>query len=215
MANSAFIFDLDGVLTDTAHLHFVAWRHVARSLGLDFDHQDNEQLKGIDRVNSLRWILRKGDIQLNETCFHDLLQSKNDHYLEQLENFGPDELHPGVLACFAELKRRNVAIGLASASKNARKVIDKLGIAQWFDHIGDITRVKQSKPAPDIFLAVAEALGIAPEHCIGIEDAVSGVSAIKAAGMYAVGIGQADVLQSADIVFADMANLDLSRLPIA
>lgn len=212
MKTCAVIFDLDGVLTDTAEFHFIAWKAIANNLGIEFNQEDNEQLKGVDRENSLTYIINKGDVTIDERQFNDLLAEKNDHYLTLINDISPSHLFPGVLTCFAVLKKANIKIGLASASKNARLVINKLGIEPWFDFIGDAAAVAHSKPAPDIFLSVAEGLGVATQYCIGVEDAVAGISAIQSAQMFAVGIGDAQVLTQAALVFPSMSEFDLDKV---
>jgi len=208
MTTSAVIFDLDGVLTDTAEFHFIAWQTTANKLGIDFSKEDNEKLKGVDRENSLKYILAKAQLTIDSTKFEQLLKEKNDHYLRLISTIDSSHLFDGVLTCFAALKKANIKIGLASASKNADLVINKLGIAEHFDFIGDAASVAKSKPAPDIFLSVAHGLQVAPKNCIGVEDAVAGVSAIKSANMFAVGIGEPQVLTQADIVFSNMSEFD-------
>ena len=212
MKPEAFIFDLDGVLTDTAEFHFIAWQAIARELGLDFNLEDNEALKGVDMAGSLQRILDKGGLSVSDQVFAQLLDKKNRHYLTLIQDISPDHLFDGVLACFTELKSLGIKIGLASASKNALLVLTGLGIREQFDFIGDAASVAHGKPAPDIFLSVAKGLNIKPELCIGIEDAVAGVSAIKAANMYAVGIGEPGVLTQADLVFASTAQLDIGKV---
>jgi beta-phosphoglucomutase len=208
MKASAVIFDLDGVLTDTAEFHFIAWQAIANKLGVAFDKEDNEKLKGVDRVNSLKYILAKDNLIVDNNKFEDLLREKNAQYLTLIDGIGPSHLFDGVLSCFSTLKKANIKIGLASASKNASLVITKLGIEHLFDFIGDAASVTNSKPAPDIFLSVAQGLKVLPESCIGVEDAVAGVSAIKSANMFAVGIGDAKVLTQAELVFPNMSKFD-------
>ncbi len=209
MKTSAVIFDLDGVLTDTAEFHFIAWQAIAKRLVINFDQSDNEALKGVDRQASLQYILDKGAKTLSKKEFKQLLFDKNQHYLQLIEQITPSHLYTGVLTCFEKLTAAGIKIGLASASKNAALVIKKLGIETLFDYVGDAAAVAHSKPAPDIFLAVAQGLKVAPQHCIGIEDAVAGVSAIKAANMFAVGIGDENILAQADLVFPSIEQLDL------
>jgi len=206
------IFDLDGVLTDTAEFHFIAWQATANKLGVSFNRDDNEKLKGVDRENSLQYILDKESLKVSAEKFQELLNQKNEHYLTLINEVDPSYLFDGVLNCFSALKKSNINIGLASASKNASLVIKKLGIEDLFDFVGDAAAVANSKPAPDIFLSVAQGLQVTPESCIGIEDAVAGVSAIKSANMFAVGIGEASILTQADIVFSNMSELDFNKL---
>lgn len=212
MKTSAVIFDLDGVLTDTAEFHYIAWKAIANKLGIEFNQEDNEKLKGVDRENSLRYIIDKGGIKIDAEQFEQLLVKKNEHYLTLINDINPSHLFPGVLNCFATLKKANIKIGLASASKNASLVINKLGIEPLFDFIGDAASVAHSKPAPDIFLAVAEGLKVAPQNCIGVEDAVAGITAIKSANMFAVGIGDAQVLTQAELIFPNMNEFDFDMV---
>ncbi len=212
MKTSAVIFDLDGVLTDTAEFHFIAWKAIANKLGVDFDIDDNEKLKGVDRENSLMYIIKKGGIAMEANQFNHLLAEKNEHYLTLINDINPSHLFDGVLTCFTTLKKANIKIGLASASKNAALVINKLGIESSFDFIGDAAAVAHSKPAPDIFLSVAEGLKVKPENCVGVEDAVAGISAIKSANMFAVGIGDAKVLTQAELVFPSMSEFDFGTV---
>lgn len=209
MTIQAVIFDLDGVLTDTAEFHFIAWKSIAHSLGVDFNLNDNEALKGVDRRNSLQHILDKGNLTIDELLFNQLLDKKNTHYLSLIEAITPKHLFEGVLSCFTILKSKGIKLGLASASRNAIFVLNKLGIKSQFDFIGDAASVGKSKPAPDIFLSVAAGLGVLPHDCIGVEDAVTGITAIKAADMYAVGIGDAKILNQADQNFANFNQLNL------
>ena len=215
MKTSAVIFDLDGVLTDTAEFHFIAWKAIANKLGIEFNQEDNEKLKGVDRENSLMYIIEKGGIAMEANQFNHLLAEKNQHYLTLINDINPSHLFDGVLTCFATLKKANIKIGLASASKNANLVINKLGIEPLFDFIGDAASVAHNKPAPDIFLAVAKGLQVTPQSCIGVEDAVAGISAINSAKMFAVGIGDAQVLTQAKLVFASMGDFEFDTVQTA
>lgn len=212
MSCRAVIFDLDGVLTDTAIYHFYAWKALADELGITFTEHDNEQLKGVDRLGSLRWILQKGGLTLSGAEEARLMQQKNAHYLELIDHITPDNLYPGVQPLFAELKHSGIKIGLASASKNAAFVVERLGIAAQFDYIADANQVTNSKPDPEVFLLAASGLGVAPQHCIGVEDALAGIEAINRAGMKAIGIGDARVLSGALKVYPDVAAITLTNL---
>ena len=212
MTIKAVIFDLDGVLTDTAHYHFQAWQALAHELGISFTEQDNEQLKGVDRLGSLRWILQQAQRQLSPEEETRLMQQKNAHYLELIAHMSPADLFDGVQQLFAELRQHGIKIGLASASKNAAMVVQRLGIASQFDYIADANNVVNSKPDPEVFLLAAKGLGVAPEHCIGVEDAVAGVEAINRAGMQAIGIGDPKVLKSALKVYQTVQELKLNEL---
>lgn len=212
MTVKAVIFDLDGVLTDTAHYHFQAWQALAQQLDIDFTEQDNEQLKGVDRLGSLRWILQKARRQVSSEQESQLMQQKNQHYLALIAHMSPADLFAGVLPLFAELRQNGIKIGLASASKNAAMVVERLGIASQFDYIADANNVQNSKPDPEVFLLAAKGLGVMPEHCIGVEDAVAGIEAINRAGMRAIGIGEPKILSQADRVYPKLQNLTLSDL---
>lgn len=200
MTIMACIFDLDGVITDTAHYHFLAWQRLAHSLGLPFDEEDNHRLKGVGRMESLDYILAKADRTFSREEREVLASAKNDDYKQLIQNISPAELLPGVLEALDWLDQAGWKIGLASASRNAPQVLKGLGITDRFHYVADAGAIANGKPAPDIFLDVARAFGLSPQHCIGVEDAVSGVTAIKAAGMFAAGIGDPAILTEADIV---------------
>ncbi|MBY0418306.1 MAG: beta-phosphoglucomutase [Pararheinheimera sp.] len=204
----AFIFDLDGVLTDTAEYHFLAWKQLATQLGIEFSRADNELLKGVDRMGSLELILQLGQKQLNQDEKLMLAEQKNTEYLKLVETMSPADLFPGVLPLFSSLKAAGVKTALASASKNAALVLQKLGIPASFDYVADSNLIKNGKPDPEIFLTCAQALGVKPELCIGVEDAPAGVTAIKAAGMYALGIGEEHALTQADLVIPAVSAID-------
>ncbi len=212
MTFKAFIFDLDGVITDTAHFHFLAWKKLADSLGIPFNEHDNERLKGVSRRQSLEFILAKSDKNYSEEEILAMMEKKNDDYIELIKGITPADILPGVREIFAELKQRGFKTALASASKNAAFVIGGLGMQADFDYIADANIIPNSKPAPDVFLDCAEHLGIAPADCVGVEDAAAGVEAINAAGMFSVGVGDADILGDADMVFADMQALDINTI---
>lgn len=212
MSRLAFIFDLDGVITDTAIYHYQAWKRLAERIGVSFTHEDNEQLKGVSRRDSLLWIVRKGGLSFSEEELLQMMEEKNDDYKVLIEEIGEKDIFAGVRELIAQIKARGDVVGLASASKNARTIVQKLGIESSFDYIADAAKITNSKPAPDIFLDVMSAFNMQPQQCIGIEDAAAGVEAIKAAGMMAVGIGSADILHEAEIVFADIASLNLDEV---
>jgi len=194
----ACIFDLDGVITDTAHYHFLAWRQLAQSLGIGFTETDNDKLKGIGRMESLDFILQKSDRDFSLSERQSLAQEKNDIYKQSIEKITPADLLPGIENTFVWLKHNGWKIGLASASRNAPQVIACLGVAGVFDYVADAGAIPKGKPAPDIFLKVAHTLKVDPPTCVGVEDAAAGVTAIKAAGMYAIGIGDTVTLAHAD-----------------
>ncbi|WP_222873831.1 beta-phosphoglucomutase [Hankyongella ginsenosidimutans] len=166
----AVIFDLDGVLTDTAEAHFRAWNRLASELGVPFDAVFNEQLKGVDRAGSLALILARGGLDLPEDEREALMARKNGYYLEEIADFSPDHLFPGARAVLQACRVNGLRVGLASASRNAPLLLRRLGIADLFDFVADAGAVARSKPAPDIFLAAAAGLGVVPEACLGVED---------------------------------------------
>ena len=207
----AIIFDLDGVITDTSYLHFIAWRELAESLGIAIDEKFNECLKGVSRMGSLELILKYGGQENNyaPTEKEALATKKNARYVELLQNITPENVLPGVLPFLEECHNNGIKTALASASKNAPFILDKLEISNHFDYVADAARVAHSKPAPDIFLAAAAGLDIAPAFCLGVEDAAAGIQAIHAAGMKAVGIGGKETLYEANLLLADTGKINL------
>jgi len=208
----ALIFDLDGVLTDTASLHYQAWKQLADELDIPFDRQTNERLKGVDRMASLSIILERADREYSEEERQTLAERKNGYYRNAIEHLGPQDLFPGVQRVLNEARATGLKIALASASRNATALLQKLGIADDFDIIVDANTIRRGKPDPEIFLAAASALGIPPAQCIGIEDAAAGIDAIHAAGMSAIGIGSAEQLPQADLILPDIAKCDINSI---
>ena len=192
MTIQAVIFDLDGVITDTAHLHFLAWKELGDSLGVEVNLELNELLKGISRQESLEIILRETGIYDNftEAERQALAERKNRTYVASLENLTPQDLLPGIGDCLKDLKKRGIQIGLASSSQNARLIIKKLGLEPYFEAMVDPRRLSKGKPDPEIYLKAAAALGLSPAKCAGVEDARAGIEAIRAAGMTAIALGQ-------------------------
>ncbi|MFM2086004.1 MAG: beta-phosphoglucomutase [Pseudomonadota bacterium] len=214
MSNTRFkavIFDLDGVITDTAHYHFLAWKQLADSQGVPFDAAFNEHLKGIDRMGSLDLILASSAKQYTAAEKLALADEKNLHYQQLIETMSADNLLPGAAQALATVRAAGLKIGLASVSKNAFTVLERLGITGAFDYVVDAARIAKGKPDPEIFLKAASELGVSPADCLGVEDAVAGVAAIKAAGMYALGIGLPAVLTQADLVIPGLDQFDLQR----
>jgi len=208
----ALIFDLDGVLTDTANLHYQAWKQLADELDIPFDRETNEALKGVDRMASLSIILERASREYSAEERQILAERKNGYYLDAIEQLGPQDVFPGVMTVLTQARAAGLKTALASASRNAVTLLQKLGIGDYFDAIADANTLLRGKPDPEIFLAAAAALGIAPAQCIGIEDAAAGIEAIHAAGMAAIGIGSAEQLPRADLVLADIAALDISHI---
>ncbi len=201
MKKKAFIFDLDGVIVDTAKFHFVAWQRLAAGLGIDFTAHENEQLKGVSRVDSLKKILAWGDKELAPVDFQSQMDKKNSEYLALIDALDTGDILPGVYDFLNQLQAAGQPIALGSASKNARPIIEKLGIANFFDVIVDGTNVTLAKPDPEVFLNASKQLHIHPADCIVFEDSVAGVQAANNAGMFAVGIGDKQTLYEAAVVF--------------
>ncbi len=211
----ACIFDLDGVIVDTAKYHYKAWRRLANSLGFDFTEAQNEQLKGVSRMESLEIILSIGKKTLDETTKQELATQKNDWYLEYITAMTPDEILPSVPRFLDELKAKNIRIALGSASKNAVLTLEKVNLLDYFEIIIDGTKTTRSKPDPQVFQLGAKGLGITPENCIVFEDAAKGVTAARSAGMYAIGVGNAHDLAHAHAVipsFEDINFIHVTKL---
>lgn len=206
----AVIFDLDGVITDTAHYHYLAWKRLAESVGAPFDESFNEQLKGVDRMGSLDLILARAPRAYAPEEKLALADAKNRHYQLLIATMTPDNLLPGALNALEETRSAGLKIGLASVSKNAFTVLDRLGIRDRFDDVVDAATIRNSKPDPEIFLTAAQHLGVAPQDCLGVEDAAAGVASIRDAGMFAVGVGSPDVLYRADRVIPSMLHFRLA-----
>lgn len=209
MNYQAVIFDLDGVITDTAHYHYLAWTRLAESQGIPFDEAFNEELKGVDRMGSLALILARGSRSYTQEEKLALADAKNRHYQELIATMTPQDLLPGALEALEAVRAAGLKTGLASVSKNAFTVLDRLGIRERFDTVVDAARIANSKPHPEIFLTAAAQLGLAPQDCLGVEDAVAGVASIKDAGMVAVGVGSPEVLRRADYVIPSMREFRL------
>lgn len=208
----ACIFDLDGVLCDTSHFHFVAWAETAKKLGVEFTEQDNHQLKGVSRVGSLQYILDKKRIELSQEEFAHQLRSKNDHYLHLIRGINPDDVFNGVLDLLKELRSAGLGIGLGSSSKNAKMVIQRLGIDHFFDVVVDGNDVVNTKPDPEVFLKGADDMGIDPKNIVVFEDAPKGAQAGKTGGFKVVGIGGEELQEHADVILPNMEGLNISKL---
>jgi beta-phosphoglucomutase len=209
---TAFIFDLDGVIVDTAVFHYQAWRRMANSLGFDFDESFNETLKGIGRMDSLNRILALGQVTLTDERKLELAAQKNGWYLELVQQMTPDAVLLGIPAFMAQTRQAGIRTALGSVSKNARLILEKIGMLNDFDAIIDGTKITNSKPDPEVFLKGAAELHIDPANCIVFEDAVAGIEAARRAGMRTVGIGSPDLLIDADLVMASLEHLTVSQL---
>lgn len=202
-----FIFDLDGVIVDTAKYHFLAWKNLAESLGIDFTEAQNEQLKGVSRVRSLEKILSWGDKEIPSEEFDRLMAKKNVEYLLYIDQMTKAEILPDVERVLSFLEEQNQAIALGSASKNAQMILEKVGLYEKFHALVDGNNVSKAKPDPEVFLLGADKLGIAPSNCIVFEDAIAGIEAANAAQMMSIGIGSPEVLGEANYVFNNFTDL--------
>lgn len=209
---NACIFDLDGVLVDTAVYHYKAWRRLANELGFDFTEEENEELKGVNRLKSLELILGWGGVQKTSEEIELLAEKKNEWYLEMIASMQPEELLPGSREFLEELKAEGIKIALGSASKNAKIILDKTNISHLFDAIVDGNMVKASKPDPEVFLLGAKLLNMDPKECVVFEDAISGVEAAIAGGMKVIGVGEKEVLEKADVVISSLAEMTFDKL---
>jgi beta-phosphoglucomutase len=208
----AVIFDLDGVLVDTAEFHYLGWKKLADELGVPFDREKNEDLKGIDRINSLKRMLGEKQHDYTEEELWDLATRKNEYYKQMIQQITPHNLFEGAYGLILELRREDIRVAVASASKNAKTVITNLEIGNLLDEIVDGHDFEKGKPDPEIFLTAAGRLGISADEAVVVEDAEAGVAAGKAAGMVTVGLGDPDILGAADIVIQKLPELSADRL---
>lgn len=204
------IFDLDGVLVDTAKYHYLAWKKIADKLGFEFTEQQNEALKGVSRMAALDVLLKMGGMENNFSCEQKeaLSAEKNGYYLEYITYLNRKELFPGVIGLFERMKEKQLKIALGSASKNARRILKSLEIEQYFDEIIDGTLVKKAKPDPEVFTLAADLLSIPYERCVVFEDSLAGIQAAKSVGMTAVGIGTRENLPGADCICSSVAEFE-------
>lgn len=208
----ACIFDLDGVVVDTAKYHYLAWKRLANELGFDFTLVDNERLKGVSRMDSLNILLEIGNISLSDKDKNDYAARKNNWYKEYIDTMTPEEVLPGVVNFFEEIKANNLKMALGSASKNAGAILEKTNLTHWFDAIIDGNKTQTAKPNPEVFLLGAKALGIEPSNCIVFEDAEAGVEAALNAGMFCVGIGSPENLGKAHQVIPGLFAMTMGKL---
>jgi beta-phosphoglucomutase len=212
MIYKACLFDLDGVLVDTAIYHFQAWKNLGKQFGYELTEEQNEELKGVSRVESLNKILAWADYSASQEEKAAWLIEKNEDYLRLISNMNPGEILPGVLEFLEQIKALGYKIALGSASKNAEIILEKTKLISWFDLIIDGNKVSKSKPDPEVFLKGAEGLGLAPESCIVFEDAQAGVEAAKAGQMKAIGIGEASTLFLADKIIPNFIGVKAAEL---
>lgn len=212
MTRKGFIFDLDGVIVDTAKYHFLAWKNLANSLGIDFTKEQNEQLKGVSRINSLEKILNWGNKTVSADEFQKLLVQKNEEYLEYITKMDESEILPDTERILDFLFQNNQGIALGSASKNAVPILEKINLLSKFECIVDGNSVIKGKPNPEVFLKAADGLQVPPTECIVFEDSIAGIQAANAADMISIGIGEQTVLHEADYVFKDFTELSVELL---
>ncbi len=212
MNRKGFIFDLDGVIVDTAKYHYLAWKKLANAIGIDFSEVENEQLKGVSRTRSLEKILEWGNKTLTDDKFMELMARKNHDYLNYISKMDDSEILPDVIKTLDYLVKQKQPIALGSASRNAREILKKVKLIEQFDAIIDGNDVSKAKPNPEVFLKAANAIKIQPEYCIVFEDSVAGIKAANKANMISVGIGDEVVLKEADYIFKDFTEINCEFL---
>jgi beta-phosphoglucomutase len=208
----ACLFDLDGVIVDTAKYHFIAWRQVADELGFAFTEKDNERLKGVSRQRSLDILLEIGGLAPDESARAQLAEKKNGLYLDYIRKMTPTEILPGAETFLRECRIAGLKTALATASRNSALILDLLRIRPLFDAVVDGNKVKRTKPDPEVFLLCAQELGVEPKRCVVFEDAEAGIEAALAAGMFSVGIGSPVILKRANIVAAGLVQLSVQSV---
>lgn len=206
-----FLFDLDGVIVDTAKYHFLAWKRLADELSIDFTLEDNERLKGVSRMASLDIILEIGNKKLSAEDKVAIATRKNDWYVDYITKMPANEILPGALEFMQKAKETGIKIALGSASKNAQTILDKLNISDYFDAIISGNEVAQAKPDPEVFLKGAEELGLQPDECIVFEDAEAGIEAAINGNMKSIGIGSSEILGKADLVVDGLHDISVER----
>lgn len=208
----ACLFDLDGVVVDTAKYHFIAWKALAEELGFEFTLEDNERLKGVSRMRSLEILLEIGGLQFPEQEKMAMAERKNALYVSYIEKMTPDETLPGVREFLHELRASGIKIALGSASKNAPMILERIRLSGMFDAVVDGNSITEAKPDPEVFLKGAGLLGVRPENCVVFEDAVAGVEAARNANMFIVGIGEPEILGMADLVIPGFGGFTFGKL---
>jgi len=212
MSLKACIFDLDGVIVDTAKYHYLAWKKLAVMLNIQFSKKDNERLKGVSRMASLDIILEIGRMTLNDKKKDEYAALKNNWYLDYIRRMTPDEILPGSLELISELKNAGIKVALGSASRNTPLILERLGIEKLFDAVADGNVVSKAKPDPEVFIEAAKMVGVAPADCVVFEDAIAGVEAALGAGMVCIGIGSEKILTDAHYVVSGLDKISLRKL---
>jgi len=208
----ACLFDLDGVVVDTARYHYLAWKKIADRLGINFSVIDNERLKGVSRMQSLDILLEIGKINVDQMEKEKLATAKNNLYNTYIQKMTPDEILPGVIRFLDELRAGGMLIALGSASKNAMSILEKIRITDKFNAVIDGNKVSKAKPDPEVFLKGAIELGIDPQECLVFEDAQAGIDAARNAGMHIIGIGKTENLKNADFVIEGFESMNMNQL---
>jgi beta-phosphoglucomutase len=208
----ACLFDLDGVVVDTAKYHFIAWKALAEELGFKFTLEDNERLKGVSRMQSLEILLEIGNMRFSDREKLAMAEKKNALYVSYIEKMTPEETLPGVERFLQELRTAGIRIALGSASKNAPMILERIQLSEMFDAIVDGNSISEAKPNPEVFLKGAERLGVLPENCVVFEDAIAGIEAAQNANMYSVGIGDPETLGFADMVIPGFDGFTVDKL---
>lgn len=208
MNKKGFIFDLDGVIVDTAKYHYLAWKNLANELGFEFTKEQNEMFKGVSRKRCLEILLDIGNVKATQDQFDTWMVEKNIDYLKYIDKMDQSEILPDVIKVLDFLKKYKQPIALGSASKNARPILEKVGLLSYFDAIVDGNNVTKAKPDPEVFLIAAEQLGISASDCLVFEDAVAGIQAANNANMVSIGIGNEKVLHEANYVFNDFTEIE-------
>ena len=208
----ACIFDLDGVIVDTAKYHYIAWKEIANELNFDFTEHDNERLKGVSRMRSLDILLEIGNVSFDQQTKEMLADKKNKIYVGYIEKMNEDEILPGVLPFLKQLNDAEIPAAIGSASKNTPLILERIGLSNYFQEVIDGNKTSKAKPDPEVFLLAAKGLNTDPENCIVFEDAEAGIEAALAAKMHCVGIGSPQILGKADLVISGFTGMSLDRL---
>jgi beta-phosphoglucomutase len=212
MIFKACIFDLDGVIVDTARYHFMAWKRLADQLNIKFTEKDNERLKGVSRMDSLEIILELGNLRPDRNKKEEFAALKNKWYVEYISRMTPEEILPGSLEFIGEVRKAGLKTAIGSASKNTPMILGRVGIEKLFDAVADGNVVSKAKPDPEVFLAGARMLGTEPGQCVVFEDAIAGIQAALNAGMACVGIGSPSILKRAHLVVSGLHEMSLNKL---
>lgn len=206
------IFDLDGVIVDTAKYHFMAWRRLAKELGFEFTVEENEALKGVSRMTSLEILLKTGGVTVSEKDKEVLAARKNGWYVEFISGMTPDEILPGSVRLLKSLRKAGIMTAIGSASRNAGTILDRIALREMFDVIVDGNKIHKAKPDPEVFIRGAEEMNLPPSCCIVFEDAQAGIEAAIAGGMKSVGVGSPELLGRADLVIPNLKNITIRQL---